>query len=195
MSVATPLRVPRRSGGGAAPAPVPTSPREQRAPLRVVVPRPSVAARVPFAILVGLILVGGLVGLLMLHTLAAQDAFTLHDLQHRSAALSDTEQELALADQHNQAPSTLAARARALGLVPAGSLRIQRRADGRVVAVSSAAPKAAAPKATATPAAKATPSAGAAKAKPSTGAAKPKPSKKAAGAKAKPNPHRTSTSG
>lgn len=107
--------------------------------LRLVVTAP-VAARVPFAVLVGVILTGGLVALLMLHTLAAQDAFTLHSLQRQAAALDDTEQELAVADQQAAAPSALAAHAKALGMVPTGALKITRRPNGQVVAVARAVP-------------------------------------------------------
>ncbi|HET6909503.1 MAG TPA: hypothetical protein VFH54_09210 [Mycobacteriales bacterium] len=99
-----------------------------------------VASRVPFVILVVAILGAGLVTLLMLHTLAAQDAFTLHDLQHKAAALSDAEQQLSVDDQQAAAPSTLASRARALGMVPTGSLTITHRRGGEVVAVSRAVP-------------------------------------------------------
>jgi hypothetical protein len=101
----------------------------------VAAPR-SVPGRLPFALLVTGILGSGLVALLLLHTLAAQDAFTLHHLQHESATLADSEQQLGVAEQQAQAPSAVAARARALGMVPAGALRIVHRRDGRVVAVS-----------------------------------------------------------
>jgi hypothetical protein len=119
-----------------------------------VVPAARVAAsRLPFALLVAGILGSGLVALLMLHTLAAQDAFSLHSLQRQSATLSDTEQELTVVNQQAQAPSSLATRAKALGMVPAGSLRIVRR-HGRIVAVTTAAAPAAAPAVVATPAAR-----------------------------------------
>jgi hypothetical protein len=97
-----------------------------------------VAARLPFALLVAAILAGGLIALLMLHTLAAQDGFTLHKLQKQSAGLADLEQQLTVANQQAQAPSALAARARAIGMVPTGDLRIIRRRDGRLVAVATA---------------------------------------------------------
>lgn len=162
--------------------------------LRVVVTAP-VAARVPFVILVSAILAAGLVALLMLHTLAAQDAFTLHDLQHKASTLSDAEQQLAIDDQQAAAPSTLAARARALGMVPTGSLTITHR-HGEVVAVSRALPPppkpapspSATPSASASASAKASPSA---KSSASTGAsAKSAPSSKPTSAQT-PAPRRT----
>lgn len=138
-----PVRPPR-------PARATPSPRPA---LRLVAGAPAVAAKVPFAVLIAAVLGGGLLTLLMLHTLAAQDAFTVHDLQHRAAALADTEQQLELADQQASAPSTLAARARALGMVPTGSLKFVHR-HGRVVGVATALtpprPAAAQPKPTAT---------------------------------------------
>jgi hypothetical protein len=98
-----------------------------------------VAGRAPFVLLVGAILGAGLVALLMLHTLAAQDAFRLHSLQKQSKTLADVEQQLALAEQQAEAPSALAARAKALGMVPTGELRIVRHRDGRIVGVATAA--------------------------------------------------------
>ena len=151
----------------------------RRPALHVVESAASAAGRLPFVILVGAVLASGLVVLLMLHTFAAQDAFRLHDLQRRTAALGDVEQQLALADQQAQAPSTLAARARALGMVPTGTLKFTKRRNGVIVAVASAVPVAPpAPKPTATPAG--TPSAAAsptpARTKPANGhSAHPRP--------------------
>jgi hypothetical protein len=138
VSALAPVRVaPKRM---TVPAPARSRPAAARPALRVVGPARRPAGQLPFALLVSGVLGAGLVVLLMLHTLAAQDAFTVHKLQRQSAALGDVEQQLALADQQAQAPSALAARARALGLVPTGSLRIVRHRDGRIVAVASAMP-------------------------------------------------------
>jgi hypothetical protein len=120
----------------AQPRPKPT--RASRPALRLVAAPRAAAARLPFALLVAAILGSGLVALLMLHTLAAQDGFTLHKLQKQSAGLADLEQQLTVANQQAQAPSSLAARARAIGMVPTGDLRIVRRHDGRVVGVATA---------------------------------------------------------
>jgi hypothetical protein len=107
-----------------------------RARLRLVATRPLTVGRLPFALLVGGILATGLVALLLLHTLAAQDAFRLQDLQRQHAELADVEQELALAEQQRQAPSALAARARALGMVPTGSIAFVRPGKhGKIVGV------------------------------------------------------------
>jgi hypothetical protein len=157
VSAAAPLRQP-----AAATAPA-------RARLTLVEAGRVTAGRAPFVILVGAVLAGGLFTLLLLHTMAAQDGFRLHALQRQSAALGDTEQQLTVADQQLQAPSALAARARALGMVPTGSLSFIR-VHGRVVAVATALPPPA-PAPTATPSASASP-APSASAKPSPAASK-----------------------
>ena len=139
-----------------------------RPSLRLVAARPLTAARLPFAIFIGAILVGGLVALLLLHTMAAQDAFRLEALQHESATLDDTEEQLAVANQQAEAPSTLGARARALGMVPTGSIAyVDLHHHGKVVGVVQAAPPPPPPPAP-TPSASASPSPSAsASAKPS----------------------------
>ena len=168
MSAVAPARPATRSRNAALPNPAPKAPRgtksHARPALRLVAAPRAAAARLPFALLVAGILGSGLVALLMLHTLAAQDGFTLHKLQKQSAGLADLEQQLTVANQQAQAPSSLAARARAIGMVPTGDLRIIRRHDGRVVAVATAmvlARPAAAPTAAASPAPSASASAGA----------------------------------
>ena len=111
-----------------------------RPSLRLVASRPLSAARLPFAIFIGVILAGGLVALLLLHTMAAQDAFRLEALQHESAALDDTEQQLAVANQQQEAPASLGARARALGMVATGSIAyVDLHHHGKVVGVVQAA--------------------------------------------------------
>ena len=116
------------------------APLQVRPALRLVPGRAASAGRVPFAILVGVILGGGLIALLLLHTMAAQDAFRLHDLQRQSAALADTQQQLQVATQQLESPATLAAKARALGMVPTGSISFVRLRSGRLVGVAKAAP-------------------------------------------------------
>ena len=87
-------------------APRPAAARAPAPPaLRVVASGPVVLRRLPFAFAVGTLLAVGLIGLLMLHTMAAQDAFRLHDLQHQLSALDDTEQQLAAANQHTRCQS------------------------------------------------------------------------------------------
>src|SRR3954451_14281805 len=124
---------------GPQPRPQPRPARVQPRPaLRLVAAPRAAAARLPFALLVAGILGSGLVALLMLHPLAAQYGFTLTKLQRQSAGLADLEQQLTVANQQAQAPSSLAARARALGMVSTGDLRVVRRRDGRIVVVATA---------------------------------------------------------
>ncbi len=113
----------------------------RRPSLRLVAARPLTAARLPFAIFIGAILVTGLVVLLLLHTMAAQDAFRLQALEHESSALDDTEEQLAVANQQAAAPSELGARARALGMVPTDSIAyVDLHRHGKIVGVVQAAP-------------------------------------------------------
>ena len=144
MSAIAPARQPARTQTQRS-QPRPQPARPSRPTLRVVTaPRGARSAAaptpLPFALVVAGVLGAGLIALLMLHTLAAQDAFTLHKLQRQTATLADAEQQLTLANQQAQAPSALAARAKALGMVPTGSLHIVRRRDGRIVAIASAVP-------------------------------------------------------
>jgi cell division septation protein DedD len=95
--------------------------------------------------LVGGLLLAGLLALLMLHTLAAQDAFRQTALQQRLAALTDTEQSLEQKVQLDSSPTVLRERAKALGMVPSVVTSYHRLADGRVVAREVAASAVAAP--------------------------------------------------
>ena len=148
--------------------PSPLTARPQRY-LRLVTQR-SQAARAPFVVVVVALLLGGLLGLLVLNTVLAQDAFRLHKLQVDGRALADREQALQRQVSDLQSPHVLAARATALGMVPGGSPTFLRLSDGKVlgraepaaVKVAPAAPAAAQPAA------------------PTATAPKPKPKPKAA---------------
>ncbi|MFL6137567.1 MAG: hypothetical protein ACJ74O_07175 [Frankiaceae bacterium] len=157
---AQPLSAPRR----------PTAPgraERPRVPL-VAVPLPAARApRAPFVALVIGLLGGGLIALLLLNTALAQGAFALRDLQRRSVALTEEQQELATRLADEQQPGALARRARALGMVPGGVPAFLRLPDGTVVgtphaasrpapAVPTPAAAALAKPATSAPAAKAT---------------------------------------
>lgn len=169
MSAVAPLRalpLPPR-------ATAPAAARPAQRPKLVVVPAPT-AGRVPFVLAVAGVLALGLVALLLLHTLAAQDAFTVHKLTRQSAALADQVQALTIANEQAQAPSDLALRASGLGMVPATSLTLTRL-HGRPAALLSA-PKPPPPAPAATPSAKPTPAAKASTTKPTTAkTAKPTP--------------------
>ena len=162
MSAIAPLR--------ALPLPAPRPARPQAArpaqrPKLVVVPAPT-AGRVPFVIAVAGVLAVGLFALLLLHTLAAQDAFTVHKLQRQSAELSDQEQALAIGNEQARAPSNLAARAAGLGMIPATSLTVTRLHGRPAALLYAPVPPPPAPVATPSPTATS---------KPATAKAKPKP--------------------
>jgi hypothetical protein len=95
--------------------------------------RPSSAARLPFLILVGAIMVTGLVGVLLLHMLAAQDSFRATHLQTRLATLTDAEQRLDSQVEADSAPAALEQRAKALGMVPARIAKFHKLHDGRTI--------------------------------------------------------------
>lgn len=101
--------------------------------LHLVTRRRSQAARAPFVVVVVALLLSGLLGMLVLNTVLAQDAFRLHQLQVDGRALADREQALARQVSDLQSPHSLAARATALGMVPGGSPAFLRLSDGKVL--------------------------------------------------------------
>ena len=105
----------------------------KRSPLRLVPPRRSSAAKTPFAVVLVALLAGGLLGLLLLNTLVAQESFAVHDLNAQGKALQQQEQDLARQVQALQAPASLADRAGKLGMVPGGPPAFLRLSDGRVL--------------------------------------------------------------
>ena len=123
---AVPLRLPDIT-------PAPRSLPSTRGLLRLVPQRRSQAAKTPFVVVLVVLLVGGLLGLLLLNTMVAQDSFTLHDLAKQSRDLQLREQQLAGQLEAEQAPSQLAARATKMGMVPGGAPAFLRLPDGRVL--------------------------------------------------------------
>jgi hypothetical protein len=134
------------------------------------------APRAPFIALVLAVLTTGLVGLLLLNTALAQGSFRLHDLQRRTAALQDREQQLQITVDTAGTPDQLAASARKLGLVPAVDPGFLQLPNGRVLGAPLPAqkPQKKQPKASASPNPSAQPT-GHAATKPTTKPA-PKPS-------------------
>ena len=124
--------------------------------LRLVTARRSSAARAPFIAVVVGILALGLLALLLLNTVLAQDAFRLHTLQVQGRVLADQEQGLQREVEQLQSPQSLAARATALNMVPGGPRAFLRLSDGKVLGVAvpgqARPPVAAAPGAPAAPA-------------------------------------------
>ena len=100
------------------PAPRPRSGARPRPRLVVAARHRATAGRVAFLALVGAMLVGGLVAVLLLHMMAAQDGFRVTSLQQRLANLTDEVQQQQQVVAADSAPTALQARARALGMVP-----------------------------------------------------------------------------
>lgn len=91
-------------------------------PLRLVpapVAAPERRGRIAFALLLATVLGSGLVALLLLNTLSAQDAFRIGAQSAKLTQLSDTEQALRQQVQAASAPGALAADAARLGMVAA----------------------------------------------------------------------------
>ncbi|MGN6612108.1 MAG: hypothetical protein ACTHLJ_10065 [Angustibacter sp.] len=110
--------------------------RPPRPTLRVVRPPAVERGRTVFAVACLLLLVGGLLSLLLINTALAQGSFTLHDLQAQSDELGDREQALRQDIDVQAAPERLAARARALGMVPSQSPAFLRLSDGKLLGVA-----------------------------------------------------------
>jgi hypothetical protein len=138
-----PLR--RPAGAGASPLATPRQPAQNaparsRAQLSIVASRPAAPGRTPFAVLIAGILLSGLMGLLLVHTLAAQDAFRVHDLNQRLATLKDSEQQLQIATEQAESPSALRTHALALGMRPSQIDGYRHAKDGRVIGTLTAIP-------------------------------------------------------
>ena len=127
---ATALAHPARPLGAARPQPG-RSPGRPR--LNLVPPLRTGAPRAPFVVLLGTLLIGGLAGLLFLHTALAEDSFRLHDLKTRSALLTDREQALEQQVALEASPKRLAAQAEGLGMVHSVNPVFIRLSDGRVL--------------------------------------------------------------
>lgn len=91
----------------------------QRARLTVVPRRTRPRTRVPFVILVSVVLVGGVVGLLMLNTTMQQNAFHATALEKEAEALTAKQEGLEMELARLNDPQQVAERALALGMVEA----------------------------------------------------------------------------
>ncbi len=100
-----------------------------------VVPRAGRPAqrRVPFVILVSVILLGGVVGLLVFNTQMQQASFAATAMQQRAAELGARQQQLQLDLDRLRDPQRVALQARRLGMVPMSSPAFLRLSDGTVL--------------------------------------------------------------
>lgn len=131
-------------------------------PVLSLVPTPRRARRAPFVALILGILLAGLIGLLLLNTASAQDAFRLHRLEASAAETADAKQ--ALTEQVNKltGPSGLAEQAQRMGMVPVGAPTFWKPGDplppgARVIDGMLVVPAAAPPAPAASPSAPAKP--------------------------------------
>jgi hypothetical protein len=141
MSAVAPVRRPAALRSPSPRRTVEAAPRRTgettRPRLVLVSPHPTTAGRLPFLIVVGAVMVGGLVAVLLLHMVAAQDAFRVTSLQQRLAGLTAQIQQQQQVVADDSSPGALQARATALGMVPTTMTTVHRRPDGRALAVQS----------------------------------------------------------
>lgn len=144
MSATAPLRRPAALRlPASAPSRTTATPKASGRPRLVLVSqRRTTAGRLPFIILIGGLLSLGLVSVLLLHMLAAQDAYRANTLQKQLASLTDQEQQVATAVEADSSPSALRARAAALGMRPATVTSFRQLKDGRAIGLQTPIPAA-----------------------------------------------------
>jgi hypothetical protein len=109
-------------------------------------PAPKHAPRVPFALLLVALIVGGLATLLVLNTASAANELRQHDLTAQDADVAARVEHLRNEVAASQAPGNLARVAAQLGMVPAGNPAfLQIDANGKVRVLGSPAPASAPP--------------------------------------------------
>ncbi|HTJ37930.1 MAG TPA: hypothetical protein VL738_32250 [Dactylosporangium sp.] len=86
--------------------------------LRVAPPAPVSAPRAPFVALVLVLVLSGVIGILVLNTRIAENAFKLDALKTKQSNLDRDEERLRSDLANKESPVTLASRAKQLGLVP-----------------------------------------------------------------------------
>ena len=105
----------------------------ERARLTVVPRQRRRAPRVPFMILVSLVLLGGVVGLLLFNTSMQQASFRATALETTAADLHAREQSLRMEVDQLRDPQRVATRAQELGMVPLVNPAFIRLSDGEVL--------------------------------------------------------------
>ncbi|MEU5564563.1 septum formation initiator family protein [Micromonospora musae] len=103
--------------------------------LRVAPPPPMSVPRAPFAALIVMLVVGGVLGILLVNTKINENAFKLEKLQQQQARLDLEQEQLKKEIADAEAPGNLAAQARKLGLVESGEPGYVRLPDGRTIGV------------------------------------------------------------
>ncbi|MEH0937575.1 hypothetical protein [Micromonospora psammae] len=103
--------------------------------LRVAPPPPVRVPRAPFAALIVVLVVGGVLGILAVNTKINENAFKLQQLQRQQARLDVDQQQLEKKIEQHEAPGNLTAQARKLGLVENDDPAYIRLPDGRTIGV------------------------------------------------------------
>ena len=98
-------------------------------------PPPVRVPRAPFAALIVVLVVGGVLGILVVNTKINENAFKLQQLQQQQARLDVEQQQLEKEIAEAEAPGNLTAEARKLGLVEAGEPAYIRLPDGKLIGV------------------------------------------------------------
>jgi hypothetical protein len=101
--------------------------------LRVAPPAPVRAPRAPFVALVLVIVIAGVIGILVLNTKIAENAFRLHDLRAEQVNLDLKQQRLERELARKESPGELAAQAARNGLVPSRTPAFIVLPDGQEV--------------------------------------------------------------
>lgn len=105
----------------------------ERARLTVVPRRRTRAARMPFVMLVSLVLLGGVIGLLLFNTSMQQASFAATALEEQANTLTAREQTLQMELEVLRDPQRVAEHAQSLGMVPAANPVFLRLSDGKVL--------------------------------------------------------------
>ncbi|GAB3585727.1 hypothetical protein GCM10027445_63620 [Amycolatopsis endophytica] len=107
-------------------------PERQKARIKLRLPR----SRATFVLLVMMLLAAGVVVTLLLSTQAIADSYRLEQLREDNAGLAERVEQLQQDVSGAESPSSLAERAKALGMVPAGDpAHLVQNADGTVTVV------------------------------------------------------------
>lgn len=111
----------------------------ERARLTVVPRRRTQAARMPFVMLVSLVLLGGVVGLLLFNTSMQQASFAATSLERQASTLSARQQTLEMELEVLRNPQHVAEQAQKMGMVVSSSPAFLRLSDGKVLGAPAAA--------------------------------------------------------
>ena len=108
------------------------APERQKVRLKLRLPR----SRATFVLLMMMLLAAGVVATLLLSTQAIADSYRLEQLRENNAGLAERVEQLQQDVSGAESPSSLADRAKALGMVPAGDpAHLVQNPDGSVTVV------------------------------------------------------------